>query len=89
MVKPVTDELPGLILELIELESGELIICHAGQSDQPIMKINFSEKLKDNLKEQYLNVAKAMLTAGIQEVAESGLELLSSNSEQENKIILH
>lgn len=66
---------PEMVLEIIELESGELAIRNADSDDEPMIKVNFSEELRDKLSGEYLDVARVMLTAGIQMVAESGLEL--------------
>ncbi len=64
-----------LVLEIVELESGELIIRDVHADSDPIIKINFSEEIRNKLSDQYLDVARIMLTAGIQMVAESGLDL--------------
>lgn len=77
---------PEMVLEIIELESGELAIRNADSDDEPMIKVNFSEELRDKLSGEYLDVARVMLTAGIQMVAESGLEL---NEAEEPEPTIH
>ncbi len=73
-----------MVLEIIELEDGELAIRDAdSESTEPMIKVNFSEELKDKLSDQYFDVARVMLTAGIQMVADSGLDLSSDEKSEE------
>jgi hypothetical protein len=79
---------PEMVLEIIELEDGEMAIRNADSDSEPMIKVNFSEELRDKLSGQYLEVARVMLTAGIQMVAESGLDL-SGEGEAEPEPIIH
>lgn len=80
----MTDARDQLVLEIIELEGGELAIRNPENTDQePILKVNFSDELKEKLDDQCLDVARVMLTAGIQMVAEAGVELGEQNAEPE------
>lgn len=79
---------PEMVLEIIELEDGEMAIRNADSDSEPMIKVNFSEELRDKLSGQYLEVARVMLTAGIQMVAESGLDL-SGEGEVEPEPIIH
>ncbi|WP_292955106.1 MULTISPECIES: hypothetical protein [unclassified Neptuniibacter] len=77
-----------MVLEIIELENGELAIRNADSDDEPMIKVNFSEELRDKLSGEYLDVARVMLTAGIQMVAETGLEL-NEKEEPEPEPTIH
>lgn len=79
---------PEMVLEIIELENGELAIRNADSDAEPMIKVNFSEELRDKLSGEYLDVARVMLTAGIQMVAESGLDLVE-NEEPEPEPTIH
>ena len=79
---------PETVLEIIELEDGDLAIRHANSDAEPMIKVNFSEALRDQLDEHYLEVARVMLTAGIQMAAESGLDL-TEQDEPEQEPVLH
>ncbi|WP_067863918.1 hypothetical protein [Neptuniibacter marinus] len=79
-----------MVLEIIELENGELAIRNADSDAEPMIKVNFSSELKDKLNGHYLDVARVMLTAGIQMVAESGFDLDdNAESESEPEPIIH
>lgn len=73
---------PELVLEIVELENGELAIRDAEAGSEPIIKVNFSDEIREKLSDQYLDVARVMLTAGIQMVAESGLDLSEGETEE-------
>ncbi len=79
---------PEMVLEIIELENGEMAIRNADSDAEPMIKVNFSEELREKLSGQYLDVARVMLTAGIQMVADSGLDL-SDEEEAEPEPIIH
>ena len=78
-----------MVLEIVELEDGELAIRSAESDSEPMIKVNFSDDLRDKLSDQYLDVARVMLTAGIQMVAESGLDLTGDEPETEVTPTLH
>lgn len=73
---------PELVLEIIELESGELAIRSLDSDAEPMIKLQFSEAIRDELEEKCLEVARVMLTAGIQMVAETGLDLTKKTQDE-------
>jgi hypothetical protein len=79
----VADERAETVLEIIELDEGGMAIRTADTDDEPMIKVQFSDELKGKLDGQYLEVARLMLTAGIQLVAESGLDLSSPDDAEE------
>ncbi|MDF2182921.1 hypothetical protein [Neptuniibacter sp. CAU 1671] len=85
----MTDKQPEMVLEIVELENGELAIRSAELDAEPMIKIEFSETLRDQLEEQYLDVARVMLTAGIQLAVENGVNLKSRPANDEMLHILH
>ena len=78
---------PETVLEIVELEEGGLAIRDMDSDEEPMIKVNFSDELKDQLSDQYLEVARVMLTAGIQMVAESGLKKEQEQLEEAPPII--
>lgn len=78
---------PETVLEIVELEEGGLAIRDVDSDEEPMIKVNFSAELKDQLSDQYLEVARVMLTAGIQMVAESGLQKEQEKLEEESRTI--
>lgn len=78
----MTDASNQLVLEIIELEDGELAIRNPENTEEePILRVNFSDELKEKLDDQCLDVARVMLTAGIQMVAEAGVQLSEQSAE--------
>lgn len=63
------------LLEIVELENGDLAIRRAEEDGEPLMIVAFSEELRETLDEKYVDVGRMMLTAGVQMVAESGYSL--------------
>lgn len=79
-----------MVLEIVELEEGELAIRNPdSQATEPMIKVNFSEEIKEKLNDQYLDVARVMLTAGIQMMADTGLDLSDKIETVEEEPIIH
>lgn len=77
----MTDELKALqerselVVEIVELENGDVALRKAGLDDgsgEPLLKISVADHLKEQMKGQYVDVARIMLTAGVQLIADAG-----------------
>jgi len=79
------------LLEIIELENGDLAIRRADEEGEPLIVVAFSDELRETLEEKCVDVGRLMLTAGIQMVAETGHNLSSGEvvSEQESVPTIH
>ncbi|WP_334456602.1 hypothetical protein [Acinetobacter nosocomialis] len=53
------------VLELVQLEGGELALRNAGSEKEPLVKIQFSDELKEILGEQTPIVAQHMIQAAL------------------------
>lgn len=53
------------ILELVQLEGGELALRNAGSEQEPLVKIQFSDEVKAILGEQTPMVAQHMIQAAL------------------------
>ena len=53
------------ILELVQLEGGELALRNAGSEQEPLLKIQFSEDVKNILGDQTATVAQHMIQAAL------------------------
>lgn len=69
--------------EIIELANGEVALRRADSNDDPLLVIRFSDEAKERLKEQRLDVARAMISAGVQVATEieSGEEADATDDE--------
>ncbi|MEX0624056.1 hypothetical protein [Saccharospirillum sp.] len=74
--------------EIIELANGEVALRRADSNDAPLLVIRFSDEAKERLKEQRLDVARAMISAGVQVATEieSGEE---TDTMEDEEVILH
>jgi len=55
--------------ELVMLDDGEVALQRAG-SDEPLVRISFSDSVLEYLDGKHIDVAKSMMDAGIQTVFE-------------------
>ena len=58
------------LLEIVELESGEIVLRRTDGIGSPLVKICFSDEVRVMLSEHSLDVGKAMVGAGVQAVGE-------------------
>jgi len=52
--------------EIIELGNGDIALRKVDSEDEPLLTIRFSDEAKDRLQDQRLDVARAMISAGVQ-----------------------
>lgn len=62
--------MPASLLEIVDLGDGEIVLQREDGADEPLVTIRFSEEARVYLMEQGLDVARAMIQAGIQAVAD-------------------
>ncbi len=70
--------MPTSLLEIIDLGDGEIVLQRADDDSEPLVRIRFSDETRMYLMDNGLDVAKAMLQAGIQAAA-----AMSEQGEQE------
>jgi hypothetical protein len=79
--------------EIVELSNGDIGLRRADEeSEELIVKIQFSEEAKEGLKNNHIEVAHAMIEAGVSKVSElSGLDIEQDDmmTESENSGIIH
>lgn len=75
--------------ELVMLDDGEVALQRAG-SDEPLVRINFSDSVLEYLDGKHIDVAKSMMDAGIQTVFEINDDRTPASVETgEKRQILH
>ncbi len=57
------------LLEIVDLGDGEIVLQRAEDDSEPLVRISFSEESQVYLMDNGLEVAKAMIQAGIQAAA--------------------
>ena len=79
------------LLEIVDMGNGEIVLQRADDDSEPLVTIRFSEESQLYLMDNGLEVAKAMIQAGIQAAAalseEAELEVEASSSPEAR--ILH
>ncbi|WP_417224450.1 hypothetical protein [Amphritea sp.] len=64
----------NMFLEIIELDDGQIALRRADSNDEPIMRISFSDDVREQLDEECIDVAKVMLTAGIHMISDMSVK---------------
>lgn len=71
------------ILELVQLENGELALRNAGSEQQPLVTIQFNDEVKAILGDQTPMVAQNMIQAALYGLLEKQVNELQAEFEQE------
>ena len=58
--------MPSSLLEIVDLGDGEIVLQRADDDSEPLLTIHFSEEAQIYLMDNGLEVAKAMIQAGIE-----------------------
>lgn len=62
--------MPSSLLEIVDLGDGEIVLQRADDDSEPLLTIHFSDETRIYLMDNGLEVAKAMIQAGIEAAAE-------------------
>ena len=83
--------MPASLLEIVELDDGEIVLQRENGDDEPLVIIRFSEEARLYLLDQDLEVARAMIQAGIQAVSEISEQGQSDSETEEGEAprVLH
>ncbi|MBP75313.1 MAG: hypothetical protein CMK85_02630 [Pseudomonadales bacterium] len=58
--------MPSPFLEIVELANGKVALRRSDEEGEPLVVIEFSRDAREYLQESYIEVAKAMISAGMQ-----------------------
>ena len=58
------------IIELVQLENGDIVLRKSDNHDQPLVTISISDHVENVLPEDKLDIANAMVEAGIERYQE-------------------
>lgn len=62
--------MPHSYLEIVEMDDGEIVLQRADDDSEPLVRIYFSDESRDYMMDKSLDVARVMIQAGMQAVAE-------------------
>ena len=72
------------LLEIVELENGEIVLRYVEDKGEPLVTIRFSDESRSYVKQSSLDIAKVMIQAGIQ--AASHLDVVEPVEDLESVI---
>ncbi len=82
--------MPASLLEIVDLGDGEIVLQRADDDAEPLVTIHFSDETRIYLMDNGLEVAKAMIQAGIQAAAAIAEQVeMDSGVSSEAPRILH
>jgi hypothetical protein len=69
------------LYEIVMLPNGEFVLRRADEQEEPLIKIQFSRDAQSILQDAGMDVAKAMIDAGIDMVEQLGQEVSEDDQE--------
>lgn len=78
------------VFEIVELDDGDIALKRSDGEGEPLVRISFSGDAKMSFPQQHVEIAKAMIEAGVRKVGElSGVavEDTSAIAEVEQRIV--
>jgi hypothetical protein len=73
--------------EIVMLPDGEVVLQRADEKGEPLIRINFSEEALCFLRDGSMDVAKAMIDAGIDAVEMLGNERPVDDEDNEQRVL--
>jgi len=80
----IEKNMSDMFLEIIELDDGQIALRRADSDDEPIMRISFSDSVREQLEEECIDVAKVMLTAGIHMISDLNVKAAAETDDLMN-----
>ena len=77
------------IIELVQLENGDIALRNSDTPDEPLLTINFSEQVRSFLQADQMLVANAMVEAGINSYRDVQMERIKEGREAAKAGMLH
>ena len=75
-------------LEIVQLADGEIVLKRSDEEGDPLVEIRFSEESKDYIGDAGIDIAKAMIQAGIQAATHLNEARLEARFEEEDSEIV-
>jgi len=78
------------VFEIVELSDGDIALKRSDGEGEPLVRISFSGDAKASFPQQHLDIARAMIEAGVRKVGElSGVQVedVSAIADIEERII--
>ncbi len=77
------------LYEIVMLPDGEVVLQRANNEGEPLIRISFSEEARFYLSDTTIDIARAMIDAGIEAVEDLGNEVMTLEEEEPKERVLH
>lgn len=77
------------LYEIVMLPDGEVVLQRANDEGDPLIRISFSDEAKFYLSDTTIDIAKAMIDAGIEAVEDLSNDALAFEEEEPEERVLH
>ena len=77
------------LYEIVMLPDGEVVLQRANNEGEPLIRISFSDEAKFYLSDTTIDVAKAMIDAGIEAVEDLSNDAMAIEEEEAEERVLH
>ncbi|MEM7359591.1 MAG: hypothetical protein AAF431_10885 [Pseudomonadota bacterium] len=77
------------VIELIQLENGDIALRHSDAPDEPLLTITFSDQVRNFLQSDQMVVAHAMVEAGMNSYRDVQIERIKQVKEASANGLLH
>ncbi len=81
--------MPSSFYEIVMLPDGEVVLQRAHEEGEPLIRINFSDEAKFYLNDTTIDIAKAMIDAGIDAVEQLSVDSYTVEEEELEKRVVH
>lgn len=75
------------LFEIVELPDGEFALQRAGEEGEPLVRIEFSEEARVYLLDSGLDVARAMIDAGIEAIEKLGTDNIVDGQQAGSRVL--
>ncbi len=77
------------LYEIVMLPDGEVVLQRANNEGEPLIRISFSDEAKFYLSDTTIDIAKAMIDAGIEAVEDLSNDAMAIEEEEAEERVLH
>jgi len=77
------------IIELVQLENGDIVLRHSDKPDQPLVTISISDQVANLKPEDKLDLANAMVEAGIERYQDIQFKRVEESNHHSPSQLLH
>jgi hypothetical protein len=85
----IGDHMASSLYEIVVLPDGEVVLQRSNEEGEPLIRISFSDEAKFFLDDMSVDIAKAMIDAGIEAVEQMNSEPFAADDDDAEERVLH